>query len=729
MEGASAAPEERDSTITTPKNPSRPSSRGSNHKRQRTDPKKAMEPSADFISLDFSDGADDEPVEVEYIGTKRSKRTPLTSGNTTPVTPKSSGTQDEDDQEGGVEEKTATKKKRKRKPLMRPPKEGEDGAKQEANRSRQPTTPSLHSRGDSSDEDGGISIKTPLNGIHTLKDDESEIEDEDKDSSTRRVLSAKKLSGTRTPGQEDNPTPESVEIAIATTSNPEVSSVVAPASEEFEKDSAVVNGKAKKRKPRKKKKSVAEAERNAQIDLPRGGGFKNISDRKDDDDTSVSSLGDEDDDEGLEIHVDLDMVDIDDNVKTKSNHISDEEGEVVETLAKKADIVVIDENEGGDGGDSPLVDQAVAMRQRKYYSAYVPPPFRLEEARPFFGSTSGVDFTADVIQERELGAVMATPFSESKRICSVCTKTGHPEDNCQELKCKHCGSWNKHFSHACPDAKKDDEEESHIKDHWRRIPTHRHKPTQQKKSLPIHCYMCAGSDHYGDDCPGCPPPRISGSFSLSEINVNSYATQEWLLESGDILQALGLGKGNPKFGVAGTKMTMKPTLDPFRDLRNFDREDPFPKRAPPTGPSKGRDSYKSRNAQRDGNGASYRQRSRSPHRDPIFDRYRQHLPVRPTHGLPPRPRSRSRSPLRIRGNSSRGGGSIGRGGGGSGGRGGARMYGPPGDIHNRPAARESRGGYESRSQPPLPREPVPRRTEAFRPMPSSARGNWQKYKT
>lgn len=439
MEGASAASkpvseEKRDSATTTPKNSSRPSSRGSNHKRQRTDPKKAMESSADFISLDFSDGADDEPVEVEYLGSKRSKRTPSNTGNNTPVTTNGHNSQDED--EGGVEEKTAKKNKRKRKPLTGLSKEGGNDAKQGADKAKQPTSPSLNSKSDSSDEDGGVSIGISSNGVHVLKDDESENEDEDKDSSTQRALNAKRLNGARTPGREDTPKPGSVEITVATASNPEDSNInSAAASEELEKDSAKTNGKTKvkKRKSKKKKKSVAEAERNAKIDLPKGGGFKNISDKKDEDDTSSSSLGD-DDDEGLEIHVDLDMVDIDGGEKAKSNHISDEEGEVVESLAKKDVITVLDENEGGDGGESPLVDQDVAMRQRKYYSAYILPPFRLEEARPYFGSTSGVDFTADVIQERELAAVMAVTFSESKRICTVCTKVGHLEDNCQELK-------------------------------------------------------------------------------------------------------------------------------------------------------------------------------------------------------------------------------------------------------------------------------------------------------
>ncbi|KAH8147924.1 uncharacterized protein LAJ45_08025 [Morchella importuna] len=166
MEGASAASkpvskEKRDSTTTTPKSSSRPSSSGSNHKRQRTDPKKAMESSADFISLDFSDGADDEPVEVEYLGSKRSKRTPSNTGNNTPVTTNGHSSQDEDDQEGGVEEKTAKKNKRKRKPLRRLSKEGENDTEQGADKAKQPTSPSLNSRGDSSDEDGGVSIGIP----------------------------------------------------------------------------------------------------------------------------------------------------------------------------------------------------------------------------------------------------------------------------------------------------------------------------------------------------------------------------------------------------------------------------------------------------------------------------------------------------------------------------------------------------------------------------------------
>lgn len=187
-------------------------------------------------------------------------------------------------------------------------------------------------------------------------------------------------------------------------------------------------------------------------------------------------------------------------------------------------------------------------------------------------------------------------------------------------------------------------------------------------------------------------------------------------------------------------MTVQPAPDPFKDLRRFD--DPLPKRPPPVGPARnggrengdrGGDSYKPRGGPRS-NAGSYR--TRSPVRDPVFDRYREPrelLPPRPS-GLPQRPRSRS-PPPRYR-----------SGGGGGGGGGGGHRYGPPADYYNRPPHPGSRGGsgsgsggyngsraYESRSQPPLPNEPLPRgsggRREPYRPMPSSAKGNWMRYKT
>lgn len=165
-----------------------------------------------------------------------------------------------------------------------------------------------------------------------------------------------------------------------------------------------------------------------------------------------------------------------------------------------------------------------------------------------------------------------------------------------------------------------------------------------------------------------------------------------------------------------------PAPDPFKDLRRIDET---PKNRVPERSGGGKDNdntYRPNRAPRGAPRAPHQYRAHSPIRSEVFDRYRE-LP-RP-HGLPARPRSRS--PPRHRGGE------------------GPSSWNRSSDYHDRPTHGGGRGVYgsgpgrafESRLQPPLPNEVPPRgggdrgggARASYRPMPSSAKDNWRRYKT
>lgn len=474
MEGTDTIPRSADATGSkkraTPTNSPPPSSstNGSGNKRQRLDSgipaEEKKSSTADFISLDFSDG-DGEGEEPETIE-KISKSTSLESiveGN------EDRGAEDgDDDEEGGLKEKTSKRKRRARGRGKRKLKELDPQAGQDAE--EQSEQSNLTGEGDSSDEDGGVKI-TPMDGSTTsgrVEDESEEEEEEDKDSFTRRALQAKMANGTQTPEEGQNEQKlETVGNAVATVTNSEIDSAtpssgtILPIEENLVKGKTAVENsadaaarersKGKKERKRKEKEKqrkelkAAKKERRdrAQLDLPKGGDFSNLPSGKDGNGGGdMVDFSDDDDDEGIEINVEMDMDDLeaqqeeqlDENqaeVQAKSRS-DDEEGEVDESPGN-GDVASEDQSELSDNGnDSPFLDQISAFKQRKYYTAFVLPPFEKEESRPYFTVVQDPDFKVDMEREREAAAPHR--IKESKRICNVCTKIGHSEDKCEYLK-------------------------------------------------------------------------------------------------------------------------------------------------------------------------------------------------------------------------------------------------------------------------------------------------------
>lgn len=453
MEGTDITPRSTDSAVNkkraTPTGslPTSSSSvNGSNNKRQRLDSKKLTEKkslTADFISLDFSEG---EGGDQETTTTQISK------------SPSIDAVADEngDAEEGEVKEKTSKKKKRYRTKKKRKDKEEKPGQL------------NLTGRGDSSDEENGI--RTSSKNSHSdPKDAENESEEEeDKDSSTRRALLAKVTNGTQIPEEAVEQNLKPVETAAVTAAKPEtdnsnssnnsslaiedpkdVESVTENGTEVSARQKIKEEKKEKRRKEKEKQRRAARKERKAktQLDLPKGGGFSNLEVS---DVTGISS--DENDDEGLEINLDMDIEDLGEQQGGQldgkqaglqaKNESGDEEGEVDENSdeASKEEIEDDDGNDNddddssrSDGGDgSPLLDQTTAIKQRKYYTAFVLPPFEHEEARPYFLTVKNPNFEIDLAREKN--TAIPHNIKESKRICNVCTKTGHSEDECELMK-------------------------------------------------------------------------------------------------------------------------------------------------------------------------------------------------------------------------------------------------------------------------------------------------------
>lgn len=461
MEGTDITPQSTDSAVNkkraTPTGslPTSSSSvNGSNNKRQRLDSKKLTEKkslTADFISLDFSEGEGGDQEEPEAI---------------TQISVDAAADENGDAEEGEVKEKTSKKKKRYRTKKKRKDKELDAQGVRVAEK---PEQLNLTGRGDSSDEENGIRASSK-NSHSDPKDAENESEEEeDKDSSTRRALLAKMTNGTQIPEEEVERNLKPVETAAVTTAKPEtdnsnlsnssslaiedpkdVKSVTENGTEISARQKIKEEKKEKRRREKDKQRKAARKERKAktQLDLPKGGGFSNLEVS---DVIGISS--DENDDEGLEINLDMDIEDLEKQQEGQlggkqaglqvKNDSGDEEGEVDENSdeASKEEIEDDDGNDNdddddssrGDGGDdSPLLNQTTAIKQRKYYTAFVLPPFEHEEARPYFLTVKNPNFEIDLAREKK--TAIPHNIKESKRICNVCTKTGHSEDQCELMK-------------------------------------------------------------------------------------------------------------------------------------------------------------------------------------------------------------------------------------------------------------------------------------------------------
>lgn len=454
MEDTDTAPQSTDSAVNkkraTPTSslPTSSPDNGSSNKRQRLDSKKpaGKKSPADFISLDFSEGEGGGEEDSEAI-------TQISKSASVDAIAEENGDAEEEE----LKEKTLKRKKRLRTRKRRKDKELDA---QGARVGEKPGQFNSTGRNDSSSEENEIRI-SPKDGNSDPKDAENESEEEesDKDSSTRRALQAKMTNSAQIPEEsevERNLNP--VEIAAVTAAKSEtdnanssnssslaiedpgdVKSVAEDGAEISARQKIKEEKKEKKRREKDKQRKAARKERKAktQLDLPRGGDFSNLEM------PDIIGISSDENDEGLEINLEMD---IDDLGKQQGgqldkkqaglqakNQSGDEEGEVDENGdgANKKEIVP-SQDDSDDGNDSPLLDQATAVQQRKYYTAFALPPFEHEEARPYFASVKNPDFEIDLVREKKL----ATPhkIKEKKRICNVCTKTGHTEDECELIK-------------------------------------------------------------------------------------------------------------------------------------------------------------------------------------------------------------------------------------------------------------------------------------------------------
>lgn len=424
------------------------STNGSNNKRQRLDSRRHTQEkssTADFISLDFSEGEGEGEEEPE-------------------TTSKSASVADEneDAEEGEAKEKTSKKKKRHRSKKKRKDKELDvQGVRVE----EKPGQLNLTGRGDSSDEES--STKAPSkNGHSDSKDAENESEEEeDKDSSTRRALRAKMTNGTQIPEGEIERNLKPVETEVVTVAELETDNVNLNSSNlsiEDPKDAISVTedeatiAARQKAKVKKEKRRVRGAAKKALREKEK----LDLSNLKGPEVIGISS---DENDEGLEINLDMDIIDLEEQQDQLSgeqaglqakNESGGEEGEVDEDNgeANEAEIEPsVNDDDGNDDGndnnnddgnddndndndedDSPLLDPVTAIKQRKYYTAFVLPPFEHEESRAYFSVVKNPNFKIDLVREKKAAA--PHKIKASMRICDVCTKPGHTEDKCELLK-------------------------------------------------------------------------------------------------------------------------------------------------------------------------------------------------------------------------------------------------------------------------------------------------------
>ncbi|RPA98575.1 hypothetical protein L873DRAFT_1790167 [Choiromyces venosus 120613-1] len=346
-----------------------------------------------------------------------------------------------------------------------------------------------------------------------------------------------------------------------------------------------------------------------------------------------------------------------------------------------------EEDEEGQEHDDPAppapLDRKTIMFQLRYHTTIAPPPFIHEESRPLFASTKDItpsSFRVDT--SRFLPDPDSTQLTMANIICDVCLAVGHARRTCRLLKvlllpsvttnsdrdkaqammdlagirmaneefnarrvqCEHCGAWDEHFSNACPEVPA---EEVALKDYnWRKIPPTHPPNTAPLRPISTNCYNCAGTEHFGDDCPFLPPLSHPGSFSLTGVNDNGYASQEWLCEKQDRLAELEDsspdGKKIPAYGRAVYVGEFAGGgFDPFADVRVMRGQRG-------SGSGRGREREREReNGRRRAGGGGMQERSPRGHvgsRFSEFERYRERDRERGWERERERDRRRSRSP-------------------------------------------------------------------------------------
>ncbi|KAL7275214.1 hypothetical protein RUND412_001863 [Rhizina undulata] len=675
------------------------------------------------------------------------------------------------EEEGGLQEKTKKKRKHPRKPKVQYPtvvpsknaatEEGTQAggdaptlAKAEEAKHSSADSGNGHSMGtngaaqpgsrlSSSDpgKENGNGAPAGINGKRGSEAMEVDSEDEDKDAIIRRAQTTRDAQKESTTTSEasngviDTKThdgaglPPSGPSGIVGGCGQEDARVVDEGKKKGSRSNVKKQGEEKaasKRKRRDKRKARREAKeqsKKAQLDLPKGGDFSN---------DEWEGEG-EDDDDNMEINLEMDDLEStqEEEQEPQGNDVAAMDGANDEELSKDSATMDTEQTDEGDVGKIEVVvvgsceeaseesveagngeaqglqqgmDELTLTLQRKYFIPYQMPKVTNIESRSMFENTHIADFKVNPGEWKNFDENYAV-----ERRCQICFRKGHSEDECPELSCQHCGSSNEHFSHACPDIQGSDDEPKNYE--WHRIAPHRLQRAQTPENLPMFCYFCAGSDHYGDECPEISPPTVSGSFSLTEINNGGYVRQDFLLSCNDTLELIS-GRGgyrHAKYGRGASKYSSTDIFDPFEEYCNSRRQTDNQTAHDPQEDSphhnRGRDRRGDSNVYRPSyNGTQGRNRSPPPERSSEFDRYRSVHRLRSQSPILDSDRERERY-----------------------------RYRPPQHVEYRQGAPQPGGGY----RPPLPNEPVPtgppgggrRRDDGrntYRPMPSAAAKNWSK---
>ncbi|OJJ82919.1 zinc knuckle domain protein [Aspergillus glaucus CBS 516.65] len=334
----------------------------------------------------------------------------------------------------------------------------------------------------------------------------------------------------------------------------------------------------------------------------------------------------------------------------------------------------------------------------------------------------------DLVQEDKDFQIRFMYWSESKDpqipiSCTECMQEGHIAQVCPSKECTHCSAWDKHDSNFCPTWRRcqrcrergHDEaqcssllkgsasevpcdlcgSQDHLEldcDYMWKLPLR--DPSSGPVLVSISCSRCTSNNHLAGDCPSLPRPLNSSSWTLKGIDPNMVTNINSVIPGRSRPGPVARGRGGMK--IRG-RAERSPTPDSDEDDGIFTRPN---QRPPPPGRGGGRGNirigggigrgknlgpggYRDRN---DSFGDRSRQRSLSPIGRPgpgpgrgrgARDNWNVRSRSPPRRGRPPPPPSR---------------GGRGRGGGGGGGK---------------------RGGGGG---------------DAYRPMPSAAKKNWDRYR-
>jgi hypothetical protein len=183
--------------------------------------------------------------------------------------------------------------------------------------------------------------------------------------------------------------------------------------------------------------------------------------------------------------------------------------------------------------------------------------------------------TSDLTLQQKYFPTTTTP---RKNQCLSCAKTGHTFSTCPALSCTFCGVSGKHSNmtcptnlrcakcygkghteSGCPERLRRAETEAIAcdicgsKDHlemacsylWRSFDP-RPEEILMVRDIPIHCYCCGASDHYGPECGLHRGRPLSGAITWSKANLKKYvdpASKNRALSAGIDYSILSRSKG------------------------------------------------------------------------------------------------------------------------------------------------------------------------------------------